>query len=202
MMMHHPSPSSHHGESTFSGVVKIAALNRWVHGILIAAIALLVLGYWGFAQQLGLQRPLVRLGLVAYGLGGGAMMLAGVLNGLVFTAMAERYAGASGDAVHATGPVLAYGWELNQALTAVGVVAWSAAVLAWSLELLRCRGAWRILGGLGVPLGAAGAVLLLTGHLRLDVHGFGGFLLAQSLWNAAVGIRLALPDRVAARGLR
>ncbi len=130
--------------------------------------------------------------LVSYAFGSLALIGAAVVNGLVFPEMAERYADLSLEEMESARAVLAWNWEINQALAITGVLAWSAAVFAWSLVMVRLAGAWRWLGGLGMVIGVAGASVFLTGQLTFDVHGFGMFVLAQSVWNLGVGVRLAL----------
>jgi hypothetical protein len=45
-------------------------------------------------------------------------------------------------------------------------------------------------GLIGVLAGAAPALLLITGGMRLDVHGMLLVVLVQGVWNIAVGILL------------
>jgi hypothetical protein len=194
-MSHHPSVHSHETREMFAQAVEIATLNRTVHGGLMAVIVLLLFGFTGFAQRLGLHRPLARLGLVSYAVGSLALIGAAIVNGLVFTAIAERYAERSLEEMEAARAVLVWNWEVNQALDITGVLCWSAAVLGWSLALLRQVGAWRWIGAAGTVLGLAGAGAFLSGRLAFDVHGFGLYVLAQSLWSLTVGLRLAWPAR-------
>ena len=168
---------------------------KLVHGILIVAAVVMVYGFLGFAMCLGLGRPLVRLGLVAYVFGSAALILAAIVNGLVFPEVAARYAERSLAEMETAGAVLAWGWEFNQALDISGVLAWSVAVCVWSLALLRLPGAWRWIGGVGVVFAVAGALAFLTGLLSFDVHGFGMYLVAQSLWCLAVAVGLAIATR-------
>lgn len=192
MMSHHPHVAAHEIEAVFAEATRQAFAIRFVHATLIGVTVLLAFGYSGFALRLGLDRPLVRLGLVTYLFGCAAMIGAGVINGLAFPEMVERFADEPLEAKERAAAVLTYGWVLNQAIAAVGLLAWSAAVLAWSLALARLSGAWRWIGIAGIAIGALGALAFLSGHLRLDVHGFGLFVLVQALWSVAVGVRLSL----------
>lgn len=194
-MSHHPSA---HGEDTrafLEETLRIATLNRLVHGGLMAMTVCMAFGFVGFAAGLGLGRPLVRFGLVTYLCGSVALIGAALVNGLVLPSLAERFLEASDETLASVRVVLAWNWEINQALTFTGVLAWSAAVLAWSLALMRHAGAWRWIGAAGSVLGVVGAGTFLTGVLTFDVHGFGLYVLAQSAWCLALGVRLACAPR-------
>jgi hypothetical protein len=193
LMMHHPTVSSH-GAAMVEEVARKATLNNMVHGGMIALMVVLVFGFLGLARSVGSERPWIRLATVCYAFGALAGSAAAVLNGLVFPEMVARYAGAEAEQAAALDVVLRYGWELNQALAGCMVVSWSAALFACSLVLLRGRGAWRWIGALGVLLGPAAAAALLSGHLDLDVHGFGLFVILQALWHVAAGARLCFKD--------
>ena len=79
---------------------------------------------------------------------------------------------------------------LNQAFANVGAVAMSAAIVLWSLDLLRGPHAVRWVGMLGLAVGVLPTVALVLGMLHLDVPGMLVVVLLQSLWNIAVGILL------------
>lgn len=190
LMSQHPSQRVHETSAMFAEAVRLAIQTKAVHSLLLVAMAALVFGLLGFAQRLGPERPFVRLGAVACVLGAVALGGAGVLNGLVLPAMAIHFADRTPAEMEMAGTVLVFSFLLNQSLAGVGVVAWSVAVFAWSLVIVGHAGAWKWIGILGIGTGVAGAAMLLSGHLRMDVHGFGLFVLGQALWSIAVGITL------------
>lgn len=195
-MMHHPHGG--HGGGAVDGLRAAAAgagLVRGVHGALIAVMFLYAYAHTALARALGLERPLALAGLVAYLGGASALGLAGVLNGFVHPALAEHYADAGPSLAEMVQVAVRAQWELNQALAAVGALAISAALLAWSLLLLGLRGAWRWIGALGLAVGAGAGLGLLGGWIELDVHGFGRVVFAQAAWAAAAGWALRRPER-------
>jgi hypothetical protein len=64
------------------------------------------------------------------------------------------------------------------------------AIGLWSVEILRTRRLRRGTGILGCVVAALTLVVLLSGRLRLDVHGFGAVVLAQAVWLVTVGMEL------------
>ena len=192
-MSHHPHGL--HGEDAlaiFEQAAEHAGLIRFVHVALIGTLFVLTFGHISLAYALGLQRPLARLGLVTYAGGAAALVLAGVLNGLVFPAMAEHYVERNAADAEVAHIVTHFSFELNQALAALGTVAIAIAIGAWSLVLGRVRGAWRWIGIFGITIAAGCAAMVLSGRIQMDVHGFGSLIFAQSAWALAAGARLTV----------
>jgi len=187
LMAMHPSLQAHGLQSVVREIAEGAGMNRAVHGALLVMAAISAAGHAGLAARL---RPgiLARSGLLAWLGGTIGMFAAGLINGFAVGALAERYAGASD--LTGLGPVLSALWELNQAAAAVGVALMSVAVLLWSLVLVQDRGAVRIVGGAGCLAGLAAAAAMLGGFLTLNVHGFGLFVLGQTLWSLAAAALL------------
>ena len=79
---------------------------------------------------------------------------------------------------------------MNQAFAKIFVVAASIAILAWSIAIVRSRALARGLGIYGIVLAPPTVVALLSGHLRLDVHGMGAVVLTQAIWFVIAGASL------------
>jgi hypothetical protein len=77
---------------------------------------------------------------------------------------------------------------LNQSCANFAVVAMSAGIVCWSLDLCRNSGSLRAVGVFGCLVGLVPALALLFGELRLDVHGMTEVVVAQSAWNIAVAL--------------
>ena len=97
---------------------------------------------------------------------------------------------ASGDERLAAAAVLHYNGSVNQAFARVLVAASSVAIGLWSLEIVRTRLLRRGSGVLGGVIAVVTLGVLLSGRLRLDVHGFGAVVLAQAVWLVLVGVEL------------
>lgn len=196
MMAHHPSGSTRDMAVFVEQIARVGALNRFVHGALIALLAALLFGFAEFSRVFGAGRPLVRAALVAYAIGAGADIGAATINGFAVGRIAAHYAGADAGALDQLRALLHLGWAMNQSLADLGEVARALAMVLWSLAILRAR-THLLLGAAGVLLGGGVALALLGGWLVLDVHGMLLAVLFASAWNIALGVQL-LRGRVSA----
>lgn len=190
LMAMHPSIDAHGLQDTVREIAHGAAVNRSVHGMLIAVACLVAAGYAGFAETLP-HRFLGRTGLLAWLAGTLAMAIAGLINGFAVTGLAERYDGAAPADAVGLSPVFSALWQLNQAFAGTGVVAMALAVVLWSASLVRTPGAARWVGAAGCLFGVVAGGAMLADRLHLDVHGFGLFVGFQAAWSVAAAALLA-----------
>jgi hypothetical protein len=190
VMAHHP----HVNTATLAEAVQqLAALegaSEWVHGILIA---LLLLIYWcltEYSLRRGVEKPLVRAGLVFYGAGVVAMLGAAAIDGFVIGHIPGLVANPNDMDMRITAQLLNLSSLFNRTLADIGVVAMSAGILAWSVGLLHSAGWPRAVGVIGVLAGMAPALGLILGAFHLNVYGMMGVLLVQAVWNIALGALL------------
>jgi hypothetical protein len=187
LMLFHPTTAGS-GAAAIEEMAREAARSGWVHGGLVALLALLLAGYAGLAHALGPRSPAVRAGVVAYLLGVLLLSGAALVNGFVVPRLAARYAGLPDPEIQPLVPLLRLCFQTNQTLAQAGTIALSAAIAAWSAVLLRRA---RAIGALGLFVGAAPIVGLVSGHLRLHLHGMGAVVLAQAVWGVCVAVWLA-----------
>ncbi len=185
----HPTVHVHDGGGPASEMSRVAVRNAVVHGTLIANLGLILLGLLGLADRLGFCRMLVRAGIIAAAMGTMTLIGAALLNGFITPALVARYAdaGASLEGLH---PVLLLLHTSSVALVYAGIPAMSAAVFAWSIVLLRRGGSGRVIGALGVVCALVPVVAEASGNLPVDVHGFGLFVLVQSIWYVVNAVQL------------
>lgn len=188
-MGHHPSVSGS-GAAAVEELAREAALAGLVHGSLIALMVAMIYGFWVFAERLDLSAGVVRLGTVSYLVGVAAMIGAALISGFVVSGLGARYAGAEPGAIETARHLMAFGHAANQALAKLGVMAMSGAILLWSARLSGRSGTNRVIGWLGVAIGLVPPVLLLSDRLQLDVTGMGAVVIAQGVWNVAIGVQL------------
>lgn len=168
LMMNHPSAP--HG----------GAMVEIVHSGMMLALGAMLFGFVAFALERGPTTPVVT-GLIAYAISAGAHFMAATINGFAVPAMASWPKGPPGH------DVFLLAWQLNQGLAGVGIVATGIAYLSWATALRREHA---VLAATGALTGAVPAGLLLTGAIRLDVH---GALLAyglHGLWALALGVTM------------
>jgi len=184
----HPQAHAHDTASLLQDIARQATFNTFVHGTLMGIISLVSLALWGFAQSRGLDRMTVRFGLVSFAVGTGSLIGAAAINGIVLSNLARHYAGSDAVTVESVRPLLSLCMEANHACDFIGVFGLSLALAAWSYSLWR-DGA-RGLAVLGILAGIGAPTLLLLGKLPMSVHGFGAFVLAQTIWMVGVGYQM------------
>jgi hypothetical protein len=86
--------------------------------------------------------------------------------------------------------VLILNGHLNQAFAMIFVVASSSAIFLWSIAMLRSGLFSRSLGIYGCVVAPLTLIAVLSGHVRLNVHGFGMVILGQAIWFISAGVLL------------
>lgn len=185
MAMH---PTGH--EFSHGGVpdVGVEIRNTFVHTLALAAAPVGFLGALVLALQL--TRPGDRLAiaaLAAYGLAEVGVAIAATASGYMAPGLLRKIASSSGAEATLWNAVGAYNGLLNQAFAKVYVLASGAAVLMWSIAMLRGRQFPRPLGVFGALIGAVLVVAMAANRIRLDVHGFGAVVLAEAIWFVVTG---------------
>lgn len=189
MMAHHPATTSDTMAGLVAEITRKAPAIKFVHGSLVALLAVLLFGFTEYSTRHGTNRPLVRAALVAYAIGVVATIGAALAEGFVATDLAMRYADAAAPALDSLRHSLRLCWYANQALADCGEFARAAAMLLWSVDLLR-RGGNRVLGAAGCAVGAAIPVAIATGMLRLNVHGALLAVVVTLAWNLGLALQL------------
>ena len=66
----------------------------------------------------------------------------------------------------------------------------SAAILLWSIAMRRTTEFTRALAWFGILAAVALMLGVASGHLQLDIHGFGAVMLSQAIWLCWTGVML------------
>jgi hypothetical protein len=175
-------------------------LTQTAHGLGIAGVLLLAIGFAGFSQRLGLHRASAIAGLVLYAFAGMAAVCAMVLSGFVSGDVIWAYREAAPTDQGALRQLFFYGGWLTDAYTRVFVAGSGAALAAWSLGLLSVK---RLTGlaWFGLAVGVGEIALLAAGMSVFNLHGLGALVLFQAIWSVAVGVvLLRRPEWSAAEG--
>ncbi len=164
-------------------------LNVAVHTLALVCVPILFLGALGLMRRLDSPNRLALAGLVLFGFAEVAVMIAATMSGLVAPGLLHHMAAEPGMA-DIWRAVLTLSGHLNQSFAQVYVVASSTAIVLWSAAILRARAFSRPLGIYGCILGPLTAIAVLSGHIRLNVHGFGLVVLTQAVWFISAGVLL------------
>lgn len=166
------------------------ALSVAVHALGLASVPIAFYGTWILTLMLSAGGPLSGLALAFQGMSAVAAIAAATASGLVAPDLISRAAALEGGALEIATGVLRYNHAVNQAFARLLVASSSVAIGIWSLEILRTGLLRRAAGILGCTVAVLTLLALLSGHVTMDVHGFGAIVLAQAVWLILVGAEL------------
>src|SRR5579872_1048682 len=182
----HPSVgSAPFSAALLAEIVRLAPLDRAVHGALMVMLYALVFAMVIFSLRAGLHHPPVLLGLIAYIASTLFFTGAAVVDGFIIPDIASRYVSAPPQLLSGSHHLLVLCALAIQALTKFGVVAASTAILSWSLQLVRAAGAFRLTAALGI-VAAVASLTLTAGVGQFTPHSIGATFLLQSVWLLAI----------------
>jgi hypothetical protein len=194
-MMIHPSGPELFIPGQMSHVIRIGIV---AHSIAVCSIPILFLAALGFSLRIRPSGILPIAALVVFGLASVAIMNAAIFSGLVATEIAGQIVAPNVDpswrmAFHFNG-------QLNQAFALVYILGSPAAVLLWSIWMLRSSRRSRGVFIYRKVLAPLIFLATISGRIRLDVHGFGAIALSQTIWFIGVGIWLRQPPLIGTPG--
>ena len=160
------------------------------HAIALASIPVSLFGFLGLSRRLGLDRPLVSAALVTYSFGAVAAMCAAVASGLIAPMITRRMLTVDESMWEPLRSLLWYDSLLNQGFAKVFFTALSLALIFWSVSILRISKFANAVGIIGCFVSLVTLAAFFSGHVRMNVHGFGLFVLAQSAWIILLGVFL------------
>jgi hypothetical protein len=169
---------------------KAAFLTVLAHALALSAMPVLFLGALVLSRRLASSDGLAISALVLYGFSLAAGMAAATLSGLVAPGIARQILETAGAEKELWRVLFAYNGRLNQGFAQVLTVASSAAVILWSAAIMRSQVLPKAAGIYGLIIGSLILLGVVSGHLRLHVHGFGLVVLAQAVWFVLAGVLL------------
>lgn len=187
-MLHHPSVQTSDISQAVAQIGRFATLSAVVHGVLITLMLLIAYGFVDFALRRGISQPLIRAGGMAYGCGVLVMVGAGLVSGFIISDVASLIPHVTAVDQQINLQILLLCRVLNQACANFAVVAMSAGIVFWSLDLCRDSGSFRAVGVFGCLVGLLPALALIFGEIHLDVHGMTEIVMVQAAWNIAVAL--------------
>ena len=181
----HPGGGEHRvTPSQFETLIAVAI---GIHAFAITGLPVSFAGALGLTRRI--QSPIAVFGLIVYGFGCASVMTAAAFSGLVTPFLLRQLVShtASADQWH---PFLHYNHAINQAFAQIGAVAFSLAILLWSLVSLNNRTLPMGLAVYGLVSALATVIAIATGFLTLELHGFRVVTLTQAIWFIFAGVVL------------
>jgi hypothetical protein len=188
LVMHHPVLTARYGVTAFAaGVRPLAQMDRIVHGGLMAIFSVQALGFYIFSQSLGLRRPAVAAGFMAFVAGVVVMAVPTTLDGFVTPDLAEACAQTQGGCTAADASVLRLVATMIQNFTKVALVSMCLGTGAWSLALLSSKGLLtRGIGIVGLICAAMPASVLFFSAVYLQPANLAKIIASEVIWTLVV----------------
>jgi hypothetical protein len=167
----------------------IAVIGEAVHIFAIISMTIAFLGAVALARYLDSPNRIAMSALAIYGFAVVAIMIAATFSGLVAIPVLQKLVEQPQSAAQWQG-LATYSGLLNQAFARIYTILVSIAIALWSVAIVRSSQLPRAAGIYGLVIAPVIFVAVSSGHVRLDVHGFGAVVLLQAIWSIAVGAAL------------
>jgi hypothetical protein len=187
-LTHHPSFGNHQPADVAKALAAGSAPNEAFHAFMIVMLGVLYLGLVGYSRRRGLESPLVLAGLIAATVGLAAETGAALIDGFFVSIFGAHIARGNPALVDQGMQVISAAAIVLQILAKFGLVAISAAMVLWSVQLFDRDRAHIALGIVGCVAGTLTIVLTSTVATTLDPHNVALVYGTQALWYAAAGV--------------
>lgn len=158
-----------------------------VHALGLMSLPVLFMGAAGLSMLLAASRKLSFAALTFYGFALVSIMSAAAMSGFVASDIARRIVDNPGAGTDLWPALFRYTGELNQAYALIFVVASAIAIVLWSAAVRTSAFPARGTAIYGYLAGPVMILAVVSGHVRLNVHGFGAIILAQGVWMILMG---------------
>ncbi len=188
LILHHPVLHSRGNiVQVATGVEALAGMDRLIHGGLMAVMFAQAVGFYLFSVRLGLGRPAVAAGFLAFAGGLVVMTIPATLDGFVTPDLARACLGSAQRCGAGDVPGFQLVVAMIQDFTKLALVAMAIATLCWSIALAASKGGLRRAAAVsGLACAAAPLWILLTSDLRLTPASLAGIIAAQVVWSLVV----------------
>jgi len=182
-----------------AGAGSVLLRGRLVHGAAIGAVPLLLLGMGALSWRLRSRPWLSGAAFACFVLAAVCVMAAAIMSGVVAPGFLQDLADAPDVVRDASQRALAmqqlhYTGRLNQAFASVYVALTAVAMTLWGLAM-RGRRDFAALVRFTAPIaGLVPWLLVIVGHLHLDVTGFGVIIASHTIWMTMAAWSLSRGD--------
>ena len=183
----HPSGAA---SLTADQVAHLAVVSAAAHSLAMVSFLLLFLGACGLVRRIAAADRIAFAALVTYGFACVAVLIATAVSGFIVPEIMRHMVRDVPAAAQQWTIMINGMFQINQAFSRIFSVAASLAIFLWSLSAPRN-------GGLGRGVALYGSVItpliiigIVTGHLRLNVHGMAVIVLGHSIWFVIAGGQL------------
>lgn len=168
----------------------LALVSGIAHSVALISLLVLFLGACGLARLLNGTDRLAFSALVVFAFGLIAALNAGAVSGFIIPGIMRLMEHDATTAAFQWRIAIASIFQINQAFSRIYSIAVCAAILLWSVCTLRQGCLSRTVAIYGCLVPPLVALLIIVGHLRMDLHGFTVVVAVQSLWFLGTGVAL------------
>lgn len=169
---------------------RIARISRGVHALAIASVPLVFLGGLALTRRIDTERRYATVALVLLGFSGVCTIIAAAISGFISTDLIGELLKSKPADEQFWRALLNYSFRINQTFAMLHTVGSTGAIVLWSVAMLSTRLLHRGIAIYGLLIGSAIILVVGSGTLPLDVHGFGLVTLLQTFWFVATGVQL------------
>ncbi len=173
---------------------RIAQITVISHSMALFALPFLGVGFLGLLKRMGFNHFLPMIAYAAILIGLLAGMIAATINGLALPIYIQNYREATEDVVASLKPILRNNLSLNQAFDFVFLSAVSFSILLWSLSILTLKKLPLWIGYFGILLSVTAIIMMATGFVFTNLHGFRLFIFFNVIWIILIGVGLLRRD--------
>lgn len=178
------------GTLTPDQVAHLATTSAIAHSLAMVSFVLLFLGACGLVRRIAAPDRMAFSGLVVFGVACVAVLIATAVSGFIVPDMMRLMARDNPAAQQQWKLMITSIFQINQAFSRIYTVAASVAIILWSVSALRNGALGRKLCWYGCVIAPLIIVGIVSGHLRMDVHGMGAVVLGQAIWFVVAGMEM------------
>ena len=178
------------GALTPEQVAHLATTSAIAHSLAMVSFVVVFLGVCGLVRRIAVGDRIAFSGLVVYGVACVAVLIATAVSGFIVPGMMRLMARDVPAAAPQWKLMITSIFQINQAFSRIYTVATSLAIILWSISVLRSGGLGRNVAYYGCVIAPLIILGIVSGHLRMDVHGMGAVVLGQAIWFIAVGTQM------------
>ena len=168
------------------------------HGLALLSVLMLLLGSFGLTLVLNNSDRLAVAALAVYAFAAVAVMFAATVSGFIMPNLLNMMARDTAVGGPPWRIVIAAFFQMNQAFSKLYSVGGALAICLWSIAGLRQNQA-KTISTYGLVSAPLVALLILVGHIRLDIHGMAAVMLSQVIWFVLMGAWLNTQHRPAGK---
>ncbi len=172
---------------SFEHLLKISTLIIVTHSIAIAAVPLMMFGFYGLTKRLTDESGLSTLAFITITFGFVAVMCAAALNGLALPLFIKNYQGATPEVIESIKTILYYNSTLNHAFDFIFIGAACVAIPLWSVVIIKTKALPQWIAYVGILFCMTTIVLVSIGFGLVDLNGFRIFIFGLVTWILSVG---------------